>query len=145
MAINIWISAAVAAALAGALANADGTAPAPPLGVATVAESMGGTIGEAGVDPAPATTVAIHGPNPILPNESCTWTAVVNGNNWTGLGYTFEWDGGEMTDQYANKYTAYAGLGSVELNVRVYDGSNQLVASASKIVSVTNNTGPCMY
>lgn len=142
--INTWISAALVAALASALTNADGAAPGPALSTGAVAESMATTSGQAAVAPAPAVTVVIEGPNPILPNEGCTWTAVVDGK-WSVIGYTFEWDGGTMIDQYANKYSAYASLGGVHINVRVYDGSNQLVGSASKYVTVTNNTGPCMF
>jgi hypothetical protein len=140
MAINTWISAAVVAALASALANADRAAPNPALSTAAGAESMAGTIGWAAVDPAPATTITIWGPNPILPNESCSWWVYVNG--FQSPFHTYVWEGGTMIDQTPTSYVA-SSSGSFQLSVHVYL-HGEFVGSAYKNVTVSSNTGGCM-
>lgn len=139
--ISTWISAAVVAALASAFAGADAGEAASRLAPGAAAV-VAGTVGGEAVDPAPAADITISGPGTVKPNASCTWWAI--GSDAVGFGYTYEWSGGTMTDQYDNAYSAMKASGTLSLSVTVYDRFGGVVGTAYKNVSVTSSSAPCM-
>lgn len=140
MAINIWMSAAVAAALASAFApgaDADRARPGSAAGAAAVVEHT--TPGaESLVGPASASSYSIDGPSSVRPNTQCSWWAIGT------YGASYEWTGGHYPYNAGDHYIASSGTSTFQIRVTVYDGFGQVLGTASKNVTVSANALPCM-
>lgn len=86
-------------------------------------------------------TVTIDGPSPVRANNSCLWTASVQGG---GAGITYAWkkNGSTIGTNSPELTTSFSSAGT--LFVQVTDGYGN-VASATKSVGVSSSASTCQF